>query len=81
VAAALAHDVLAWATGGGEDYELLVACAADAFPRVAAGLADATGTALTRVGTFDHSPSVRFLDARGHQVDVARGFEHFVTRD
>jgi thiamine-monophosphate kinase len=79
VATALAHDALAWATGGGEDYELLVACAAEAFPRVAAGLADATGTALTRVGTFERATSVRFVDGRGREVEVARGFEHFVT--
>ena len=31
----LGRDELAWATDGGEDYELLVTCAADAFPRIA----------------------------------------------
>jgi thiamine-monophosphate kinase len=79
VAHAVERDALAWATGGGEDYELLVACAADAFPRIAAGLAEATGSALTRVGTFARAERVRFVDGRGREIDVARGFEHFVT--
>jgi thiamine-monophosphate kinase len=79
VAEAIGRDALAWATGGGEDYELLVACAPDAFPGLADALARATGTALTRVGAFEHAPGVRFVDGRGHAVEVARGFEHFVT--
>src|SRR5207237_1270481 len=65
--------------GGGEEYELLVGSAADACPRIAAGLAHATGTTLTRVGTIERGASVRFVDAQGQEVDVARGFEHFVT--
>jgi thiamine-monophosphate kinase len=81
VADALGRDPLAWATGGGEDYELLVACAPDAFASLADGLARATGTALTRVGTFASEPGVRFVDARGRAVAVARGYEHFVARD
>ena len=79
VAAAVDRDPLAWATGGGEDYELLVACAADAFPRVADGLARATGTTLTRVGNVERGAGVRFVDGRGRAVEVARGFEHFVA--
>jgi thiamine-monophosphate kinase len=79
VAEALDRDPLAWATGGGEDYELLLTCAAEAFPRLAAGLAQATGTTLTRVGEIDGGGEVRFVDARGRAVEVARGFEHFVT--
>jgi thiamine-monophosphate kinase len=80
VATALGADALAWATGGGEDYELLVACAPDAFATVADGLAQATGTALSRVGAFEPAPGVRFVDGRGRAVEVARGFEHFVAR-
>jgi thiamine-monophosphate kinase len=79
IAAALGRDALAWATGGGEDYELLVACAPEAFSQVAAGLAQATGTTLTRVGTFGGAGPVRFVDGHGCEVEVARGFEHFVT--
>jgi len=79
VASAVGGDALAWATGGGEDYELLVACAADAFPRIAAGLAEATGSTLSRIGAFAHARRLRFVDGRGREIDVARGFEHFVT--
>jgi thiamine-monophosphate kinase len=82
VASALGRDAVAWGTGGGEDYELLVTCAADAFPRIASGLARATGTALTAVGTIERAgpqPPVRFLDERGQPVAVTRGYEHFVS--
>ena len=80
VASAMDVDARAWATGGGEDYELLVIGAPDAFATIAAALAAATGTPLTAVGTIDESPGVRFVDGRGHEVEVAPGFEHFVTR-
>jgi thiamine-monophosphate kinase len=79
VAAALDHDPLAWATGGGEDYELLVVVAASAFDAIADGLQRATGTRLTRVGSIDAGQAVRFVDAQGREAIVARGFEHFVT--
>ena len=79
VAAALGHEPLGWATGGGEDYELLVVCAAGSFAALTAGLSGATGTALTRVGTIEPGAGLRFVDARGQAVDVARGFEHFVA--
>jgi thiamine-monophosphate kinase len=79
VAAAVGRNALDWATGGGEDYELLVACAPEAFTRVAAGLQAATATTLTRVGRIEPARTVRFVDARGREVEVARGFEHFVT--
>jgi thiamine-monophosphate kinase len=79
VAAAVDRDALAWATGGGEDYELLMACAPDAFPRLASGLLQATGTTLTRVGQIERGRDVRFVDRDGRAVEVARGFEHFVT--
>jgi len=79
VAGAVGRDALAWATGGGEDYELLVACAPDVFHRVAGGLREATGTTLTRVGTCARGDRVRFVDGRGREIEVARGFEHFVS--
>jgi len=79
VAAALGRDAHGWATGGGEDYELLVACAPDAFRHLADGLRDATGSTLTRIGVFESGTAVRFTDGAGREVDVARGFEHFVT--
>ena len=79
VASAVGREAAAWATGGGEDYELLVVCAPDAFAALARGLAESTGTALTRVGTIERAAGVRFVDDRGEAVEVARGFEHFVT--
>ena len=80
VAAAVGGDALAWATGGGEDYELLVTCHPRAFTRLADGCADATGTPLTAIGEITpEQGAVRYTDAAGHEVAVARGFEHFVT--
>jgi thiamine-monophosphate kinase len=79
VAAAVGRDALAWATGGGEDYELLITCTATAFDRLSHGLAEATGTTLTRIGSIEPGDGVRFVDRQGQDVEVARGFEHFVT--
>ena len=80
VARALDRDALAWATGGGEDYELLLAAAPDAFDRLAGGLERATGTKLTAIGRMTSSADgVHYLDAAGRAVPVRPGFEHFVT--
>ena len=80
VADALGADPLAWATGGGEDYELLVTCTPGAFARLADGLAAATGTRLTAIGEIAPAgEGVRYRDAAGREVAVAPGFEHFVT--
>jgi thiamine-monophosphate kinase len=79
VATALGRDARSWATGGGEDYELLVACAETAFERVSSGLREATGTSLTRIATIERGSGVRFVDRQGRPVEVARGFEHFAT--
>src|SRR5207245_1186030 len=80
VADALGADPLAWATGGGEDYELLVTCTPGAFARLADGLAAATGTRLTAIGEIAPAgEGVRYRDASGREVAVAPGFEHFVT--
>ncbi len=80
VATALGADALAWATGGGEDYELLIACEAAAFDGLAAGLGRATGTVLTAIGELRPAgDGVQFLDGAGRPVAVPAGFEHFVT--
>jgi thiamine-monophosphate kinase len=80
VGAALGHDPLDWATGGGEDYELLVTCAADAFRRLREGLERATGTMLSAVGAIvEAGAGVTFIDALGVARPVPGGFEHFVT--
>jgi len=80
VAAALGADPLAWATGGGEDNELLLACEPGALPRLQRGLADAWRMHLTPIGEVTTSAAgVRWL-SRGREVTVARGFEHFAAR-
>lgn len=80
VAAAVGGDPLAWATGGGEDYELLLTCRPDAVDDLAAGLAHATGCALHAIGEIaSRTDGIRFLDARGQAVAVAAGFEHFAS--
>ena len=80
VARALGRDAVHWATGGGEDYELLLTCAPDALDRLAGGLARATGTALTAVGEMmPAADGIRYLDACGETVSIGPGFEHFVT--
>src|SRR5262249_32624582 len=77
VAEALDVDAVDWATGGGEDYELLVACEPDALGRLREGLSQATGTMLTAVGEIAVGSGIRWLDGRGRSVAVAPGFEHF----
>jgi thiamine-monophosphate kinase len=77
VAAALEQDAMAWATGGGEDYELLVTCERGAFERLRAGLAERAGTTLTAVGQIGGGAGVRWVDADGRDTVVTAGFEHF----
>ncbi len=77
VAEALDVDPVDWATGGGEDYELLVVCDPAAVARLSAGLAEATGATLTAVGEIVAERGTRWLDGRGRAVAVAPGFEHF----
>jgi thiamine-monophosphate kinase len=77
VAAALDADPLGWATGGGEDYELLISCPPDAFDRLARELAGATGARLTPVGEIVAAPGVTWLDAEGCAVPATPGWEHF----
>lgn len=79
VAAALGVEPVDWATGGGEDYELLLTCEPGALERLQRGLAE-RGTRLTPIGEIvAGAPAVRWL-ARGREVSVARGFEHFAAR-
>jgi thiamine-monophosphate kinase len=77
VAAALGHDARGLATGGGEDYELLLTCERAAFERLDAGLRAATGVGLTAIGEITATPDVRWLDAAGRDIAIAAGFEHF----
>jgi len=75
---ALGQDARHWAVGGGEDYELLLSCDAEAAERLAAGLAEATGTLLTIIGRVDgSSDEVVFVDAEDVPVTMRPGYEHF----
>ncbi|OLE43973.1 MAG: thiamine-phosphate kinase [Candidatus Rokubacteria bacterium 13_1_20CM_2_68_19] len=80
VAVATKHDAVGWATGGGEDYELLLTCEPSAFERLRSGLGSATGTTLTAIGAMEPGAGgVTFVDADGHAVAVGPGFEHFAS--
>jgi thiamine-monophosphate kinase len=77
-AQALGEDALLWATRGGEDYELILTCDADAVTAVAAGLERETGTTLTVIGTAaPGAPEIAWVGLRGEAVDVRGGYEHF----
>jgi thiamine-monophosphate kinase len=77
-ARALGQDPLAWATSGGEDYELLLTCDPAAVDGLARGLLDATGTARTAVGEIAAGePEVAWLGDRGERVAIPSGYEHF----
>jgi thiamine-monophosphate kinase len=77
-AEALNRDPLDWATGGGEDYELLLTCEAAAFERLRDGLAEAGGVKLTAIGEITPvARGLRFLDARGNPARVSLGYQHF----
>jgi thiamine-monophosphate kinase len=77
---ALGHDPVAWATGGGEDYDLLVTCGTTSFDRLSGGLERDTGASLHAIGEIvPAAAGVRYVDARGDPVTLAPGFEHFAV--
>jgi thiamine-monophosphate kinase len=81
VAEALGADAIAWATRGGEDYELLLTCAPDAMARLRDGLSRATGSTLTVIGdVVAGRDGVRFVDAAGRETAAAPGWQHFARR-
>jgi thiamine-monophosphate kinase len=79
VARALGEDDLAWATGGGEDYELLLTCVPTAVAGLREGLERSTGVRLSPIGEIVAGSGVTFQDARGRPRAAGHGFEHFVT--
>jgi thiamine-monophosphate kinase len=79
IAEALAADVLGWATGGGEDYELLLTCEPASVERLQRGLAESGGR-LTTIGEIVAGPPAVRWSSQGREVQVARGFEHFAGR-
>jgi thiamine-monophosphate kinase len=78
VAEALEQDPIAFATVGGEDYELLLSVTPAALPALVSGLSQATGTELTVIGEIlPPEAGLRFVDAQGRPVALGEGFEHF----
>ncbi len=78
IAVALGADALAWATSGGEDFELLLTCDPTEVDALRDGLGRATGTALTVIGTIGAlEAGLTFLDAGGLPVAMRAGYEHF----
>jgi thiamine-monophosphate kinase len=74
----LGADARRWAVSGGEDYELLLTCDPAVAPGLIAGLAEATGTALTVIGRIEGpAGELVFVDAIGNPVAMREGFEHF----
>jgi len=74
----LGQDVLDWATGGGEDYELLLTCEPGAVDSLARGLLATTGTRLTAIGRIESSgDAITYVDAHGQPVTVRAGYAHF----
>lgn len=80
IATASGGDALAWATGGGEDYELLLTCAPGAAGALRDGLAEATGTTLTVIGDIVAGAGVRFIGSDGNEATVGPGWQHFAGR-
>ena len=77
-ARALGSDAREWGVSGGEDYELLLTCDPAAADRLVAGLAEATGTALTVIGRIEGTAGeIVFVDADGATVPMRGGYEHF----
>jgi thiamine-monophosphate kinase len=68
-----------FSAAGGDDYELCFTAA----PSQRAAIIEAAArcaTPVTRVGTIDASPGLRWIDADGQPLDLAlAGFDHFTT--
>jgi thiamine-monophosphate kinase len=76
-ARALGRDPLEWATGGGEDYELLFTCEAGVADSLTGALG-AAGTSITVIGRIEHADAaVTYVDARGEPVTLGGGYQHF----
>jgi thiamine-monophosphate kinase len=78
VAEAAGADPVAWAVGGGEDYELLVAVAAERAGDLAQLIQGKTGTPVTVIGEVRPAgEGLRFVDADGRVRTMRPGFDHF----
>jgi thiamine-monophosphate kinase len=75
---ALSKDPLTWATGGGEDYELLLTCEPGVVDVLAEGLRRVTGSLMTVIGRIERPDAgVSYVDARGQTAVLGSGYQHF----
>lgn len=73
----LNRDPLEWVLAGGEEYELLFACAEKDAAALATAITETTGTQVTVIGEIrSGSEGIRIL-ARGQERDIPEGFTHF----
>jgi thiamine-monophosphate kinase len=77
-ARAFGRDPVEWATGGGEDYELLLTCGQGDLDRLSREFQRATGTPLTMIGEAVAEPKeIVWLGADGSAIPLGAGYEHF----
>lgn len=77
-AAALNRNPLEFALSGGEDYEILIAVAADKKDAVIQAIQQATGTPVTCIGhVTDKTGELLLHDAQGKTSVLGKGYEHF----
>lgn len=79
----LAADAQAWALGGGEDYELLLAVRPESADDVCVAIGEAAGTPATIIGEITGGSGVVLADENGHEQIAApgRGWDHFGDSD
>jgi thiamine-monophosphate kinase len=80
VAGAAGHSALAYALGGGEDFELIAAIEPRAFSHMAARFAAHFGKPLLAVGHLEPEPGLRLGPALGPEPPPA-GWDHLAGRE
>jgi thiamine-monophosphate kinase len=77
-ARALGRDPIEWATGGGEDYELLFTCDPGDLDRLSREFQRSTGTPLAVIGEVEAGRAgILWLGPEGNPLALGAGYEHF----
>lgn len=77
-AKSLGGNPLRWALRGGEDFELLVTLAAEAYPELAAQLRTELDLPLTVIGQVEEGRGVALVEPDGRELELkAEGYNHF----
>jgi thiamine-monophosphate kinase len=79
VASRLGMNDLRMAVSGGEDYELLFTCPANAVAEIEAALSEVDGTQPAVIGEIVAEEEVVILDADGRDMALGKGFDHFAA--